>query len=363
MTVQTLSSSSSSFPDQVQGMFLPELHRRERYIVFSLFLLSFLYLCLFRHFTAMEPDEGILLQGAQRILAGQVPYRDFFSFYTPGSYYALALLFKIFGSSLPVARTALALAGAILSSITYLLARRVCSRSIALTLAALATLTTLPYRFLVLHNWDSTLWACLALYGAVRLLEMPSRKWAFALGLFTSLTVLFEQSKGAGLCLGLGMGFLAIWFLQGRRSLLNRFEFLALVIGFAGPIAIAFAYFASQHAASIMLADWFWPLQHYSRANRVPYGYQNWSDDARHELFGTGSLDRKSVKVLAISPCFWIPVLPLIAAGLLAYWIVQARRNSAAHEKSAYYVIVAAGFVGLSLSPLLVRAPQIQRPR
>ena len=38
-----------------------------------------------------------------------------------------------------------------------------------------------------------------------------------------------------------------------------------------------------------MLADWLWPLQHYSRANRVPYGYQNWSDDARHQLFGTGS--------------------------------------------------------------------------
>jgi 4-amino-4-deoxy-L-arabinose transferase-like glycosyltransferase len=338
------------------GLCRTEQFRSERYIVVILFLLSFFYLCLFRHFTAMEPDEGIILQGAQRILAGQIPYRDFFSFYTPGSYYAVALLFKIFGSSLPVARTALALAGAVLSSITYLLARRVCSRSIALTLAALATLTTLPYRFLVLHNWDSTLWACLALYCAVRLLEMPSRKWAFALGLFASLTVLFEQSKGAGLCLGLGMGFLAIWFLQGRRNLLNRFEFLAFVIGFAGPIAIAFAYFASQHAASTMLADWLWPLQHYSRANRVPYGYQNWSDDARHELFGTGSLPERLIKVLAISPCFWIPVLPLIAAGLLAYWIVQARRNSVAHERSAYYVIVAAGFVGLSLSTLLLRA-------
>ncbi len=334
----------------------PEQSPSELLLVLALFLLSFSYLCLFRHFTAMEPDEGILLQGAQRILAGQVLYRDFFSFYTPGSYYALALLFKIFGSSLPVARTALALAGAILSSITYLLARRVCSRAVALTMATLATLTTLPYRFLVLHNWDSTLWACLALYSAVRLLQMPRRKWAFALGLFSSLTVLFEQSKGAGLCLGLGIGFLAIWFLQGRRSLLGGAELLALVIGLAGPIAITFAYFASQHAASTMLADWLWPLQHYSRANRVPYGYQNWSDDARHQLFGTGSLLERLIKVLAISPCFWIPVLPLIAVGLLVYWIVRARRNSAADEKSAYYVIMAAGFAGLSLSAVVVRA-------
>jgi 4-amino-4-deoxy-L-arabinose transferase-like glycosyltransferase len=107
----------------------------------------------------MEPDEGIILQGAQRILRGEVLYRDFFSFLTPGSYYLLAFLFKIFGSSILVARTALVLLGAIYSVITYLLARRVCSRATAAFVAAIVTLTTLPYRFLVLHNCDSTLWA------------------------------------------------------------------------------------------------------------------------------------------------------------------------------------------------------------
>ena len=112
---------------------VPEQSRSELYLAGAIFLLSFLYLCIFRHYTDMDPDEGIVLQGAQRILAGQVPYRDFFSFYTPGSYYALALVFRIFGSSLAVARTAVALTGALLSIVTYLLARRVCSRTVALT--------------------------------------------------------------------------------------------------------------------------------------------------------------------------------------------------------------------------------------
>ncbi len=143
----------------------------DRHTALLFFLLSFIYLCLFRRFTAMEPDEGILLQGAQRVLSGQIPYQDFFSFYTPGSYYTLALLFKVFGDAMIVARTALAFAGALLSLITYLLARRVCSRGVALLMAALATLTSLPYRFLTLHNWDSTVLACLAIYCAVRLLE------------------------------------------------------------------------------------------------------------------------------------------------------------------------------------------------
>jgi 4-amino-4-deoxy-L-arabinose transferase-like glycosyltransferase len=356
--VDNLSSYSSDTEElyYTATVYPSQRFRLERYSAIILFLLSFLYLCLFRHFTAMEPDEGIILQGAQRILAGQVLYRDFFSFYTPGSYYALALLFKIFGSSLPVARTALALAGAILSLITYLLARRVCSGAIALTLAALGTLTTLPYRFLVLHNWDSTLWACLALYCAVRLLEMLGRKWAFALGSFASLTVLFEQSKGVGLCLGLSLGFLAIFLLQGRRPLPSRGQILAMVFGLAWPFVITFAYFASQHATSIMLANWLWPLQHYSRANRVPYGYQNWSDETRHLLFGTGSLLERLVKALAVSPCFWIPVLPLIAVGLLGYWIVQTRRGRAPDQKSAYYVIVTATFTGLFLSVVIARA-------
>src|SRR5215470_17178103 len=88
--------------------YVPEHCSRDRLIVVFLFLASLGYLCLFRRYTTIEPDEGIVLQGAQRILHGQVLYRDFFSYFTPGSYYWLALLFKVFGSSFMVARTALA---------------------------------------------------------------------------------------------------------------------------------------------------------------------------------------------------------------------------------------------------------------
>ena len=51
---------------------LPEHCSRDRQIVMFLFLASLGYLCLFRHYTIIEPDEGIVLQGAQRILHGQV---------------------------------------------------------------------------------------------------------------------------------------------------------------------------------------------------------------------------------------------------------------------------------------------------
>jgi len=84
---------------------VPEQSSSERIIALLIFSVSLAYLCLFRSYANLDCDEGIVLQGAQRILDGQVLYRDFFSFYTPGSYYLFALLFKLFGSSMLVAFT------------------------------------------------------------------------------------------------------------------------------------------------------------------------------------------------------------------------------------------------------------------
>jgi 4-amino-4-deoxy-L-arabinose transferase-like glycosyltransferase len=321
-----------------------------------LFLLSFIYLCIFRHLATMEPDEGILLQGAQRILAGQVPYRDFFSFYTPGSYYLLAALFRILGSSIVVARVSLAVTGALLSTFTYLLARRFCSRGVAATAGAVTTLSALPYRFLVLHNWDSTLWACCAIYSAVLFVEERRNRWFFAVGLFSALTVLFEQSKGAGLCLGLAVAFASICLLSDGKGIITRRSVVAASWGFALPFMGVFTYFARQNAMSPTLADWFWPLHHYSAANRVPYGYQNWSDETRHLLFASGSVSERVIKSFAISPCFWIPVLPLVAVGLLGYWTWCVRRTRNADRKTQSYIVVCAAMTGLLLSVVLGRA-------
>jgi 4-amino-4-deoxy-L-arabinose transferase-like glycosyltransferase len=333
-----------------------ELDPKERAIAAAIFAVTLAYLWLFRRYTSMEPDEGIVLQGAQRILRGEVLYRDFFSYFTPGSYYFLALLFKVFGSSFLVARTALVFFGGIYSAVAYLLARRVCSRASAIFVAALVTLTTLPYRFEVLHNWDSTLWACLAVYCAVRWLESPHWKWAFATGSLVSLTCLFEQSKGVGLAIGLGAGLVVIALLDRQRSCWQGTLALGLAAGMVWPFLVTVAYFGAQHSLSLMLADWFWPLQHYSLANHVSYGYQNWSENARHLLFGSGSLTVRVIMIVAISPCFLIPALPLAAAGLLGYWMVQMARRRRARAISAHYVLICAALSGLLLSVVIGRA-------
>ena len=329
---------------------------REWWVGLALLLGSFAYLCVFCRYTTIEPDEGIVLEGAQRILRGELPYRDFFSFYTPGSYYLQALFFKILGDSLPASRLALAACGAVVSLLTYLIALRFAKRRIALSVALLVTLTTLPFRFLVLHNWYSTLWACLALYCAIRLLESAGLGWSLGVGTFAACTVLFEQSKGAGLCLGLGLGLGAIFVIQLPRARFSRDHWDALLLGFAWPIAVTLAYFASQHALGIAISDWLWPLRHYSQANRVAYGYQNWSDAARQQLLFSGSILERAVKILAVSPCLWIPVLPLIALSVFVYCNRDSVRDRMPEIKVSQYLLVGGASAGLLFSVIVVRA-------
>ncbi len=330
----------------------------DRYVAVVLFCVSFLYLCIFRRATWVDLDEGILLQGAQRILDGQVLYRDFFSFFTPGSYYLLALIFRVFGDSYLVAHTWIAVIGAAFSPITYLLSRRACGRQTSLLVTALVATTAVPMRFIVLHNWDSTLWACLALYCAVRLLETAGTGWAFMAASFTSLTGMFEQSKGAGLLAGLGLGFLII-ALHRQRNIFTRRNVLSIALGLAWPVLIVVFYFGAQHALREMLASWFWPLHHYSAANHVPYGFGNLPEETEYKLFHEGSLFRQLVVRLVFSPRTWIPYLPLFGVALLIRLVVPRWRRISLGSEWAYYVLICSVIVGLLPTVIAVRADYI----
>ena len=341
----------SSTPTGVFGLRPPS---GEKAAAAVLFFLSLAYLCIFRRHCSLEPDEGIVLQGAERILHGEIPYHDFFMFYTPGSFYLVAAIFKIFGDSFVIARFSLAVAGAICSLITFLLARRVCSLGTAVCAGVLSTVSGCAYRFLVLHNWYSTLMCCVCVYAVVQFYEGRREFWAFATGLFMALTILFEQSKGAGLCLGLLLAWL-ILRLWGRAQIFRKQSLLAIVTGFAMPLFVTFAYFGSQNSLVVMLQSWFWPLRHYTDANQVPYGWQNWSQEAVTEIFRAGPVWLRILKVLAVSPGMFVPLLPLIAIALLIYRSLQLRSAPSVNGRDSYYVILCSVFAGLLTSVEIAR--------
>src|SRR3990167_8376883 len=66
-------------------------------------------------------DEGFILHAAQRVLQGEVPYRDFDLIYTPGSVYLTAAAFKLLGESILTGRILMLLVSWLTGYLVYLI--------------------------------------------------------------------------------------------------------------------------------------------------------------------------------------------------------------------------------------------------
>ena len=68
---------------------------------------------------------GKSVVGAERVLAGDVIYRDFWTMYAPGHFYVLAGLFSVWGVHLKVSVIAASVTCAATAGLCYRMARRV----------------------------------------------------------------------------------------------------------------------------------------------------------------------------------------------------------------------------------------------
>ena len=176
----------------------PAGRRLERVGVFFSFVLLFAILLL----GALEPvniaDEGFCVYNSVRVLKGEVPYRDFFAVYAPGTFFLYAGLFRIFGESLAVSRLGdVLLRGAILVMI-YLLARRSASRFVALVPAAvcaffLATADTVRGYAM----WPALVFALLSALLLFRFVDSGNDALLLGTGVCIGLAGFFRHDVGS----------------------------------------------------------------------------------------------------------------------------------------------------------------------
>ena len=311
-------------------------------------------------YIGLGSDEGIVLQGAVRILRGELPYRDFFSFYTPGSFYLHALIFHLFGTSELVARSLLIVYAALFAFLTYMLSRRVNSRRASAVAALLLSLICLPARFQNLHNWDSTAAALLSVYCAVWFLQINHGALAFLTGLFAGASLMIDQSKGSGLLLGLVIATVALW--RAKRGFWTVRLLLIGGVGATLPAVSVITYFAGRGALHQMLAAWLWPLSHYTAVNSLPYGYNHMGHALINSLSSSTSLER-AIIIIVFSAMTLISVLPILTIALAA---VEARRTlrpplSVPSPLSQYVVLGGAILLGVFLSTWATGRPDFLR--
>ena len=228
---------------------------------------SLLYLLLYYRLPLSNADEGIIATGAERILRGQVPYRDFFSELGPASFYFQAWIFRVSGMNVTSLRLTAWIIGGGLSLLLYLLARRVVHGTDAFLPSLIFTMICYPYTYRVSHHaWGNAFFLlsvlCLS-YLAFRPANENAarlRVLAFAAGLAAAVALLAMQSKGAW-AVAMGVVFLALsegfpagnTFTAGLRRSLGWI--LWFILGAGAVIGLAALYFTLQGALGAWVED------------------------------------------------------------------------------------------------------------
>src|SRR5438270_11859138 len=101
-------------------------------------------------------DESYVLYESKRLWEGDAPYRDFFDFIMPGTFYFYALAYAVAGPTIVAARGATALLNAASCGLSFVLARRWASPALAGLVAAAFGAGMVPAWNHAGHHWLAT---------------------------------------------------------------------------------------------------------------------------------------------------------------------------------------------------------------
>lgn len=142
-------------------------------------------------------DEGLLAYGAVRTMQGEVPHRDFVSLQPPLSFYTVAGVFQLCGTSLGSLRVLGLSIFLLLPLLIYGVARNFIGSILSFAAAAPVCVLGLPYySFVPLAVWQGIT----ASFAAVLLFipaALSGRRWlAFPAGFITAVSLLLRHDQG-----------------------------------------------------------------------------------------------------------------------------------------------------------------------
>lgn len=178
-------------------------------------------------------DEGLLAQTAERLLAGQLPHRDFVDTYTGllTAYHALA--FAIGGHSLLTLRIALLVAFALWIPAYYAIARRLLGSLGAAITTAAAVAWSVPNYSASMPSWYNLFLATVATWAVLRYLDDPThRRWLAIAGCCAGASVLV---KIVGVYLIGAIGPFLYWRRLDTRRHQSAAAPVTVTRGWAGP--------------------------------------------------------------------------------------------------------------------------------
>ena len=220
---------------------------------------------------------GYSVAPAERVMNGEIPYRDFLYNYTPGMLWLNAGLMKAFGVSLLTVNYGL-LAFKLFSLVAlFVVSKRLTSRWVALVPVAL-TLSWLGHKYIfgAVPTQYSLVFVLLALLFMLNYDGSNRRLWLFSSGLAVGVVCLFKYNVGI-LLLGTGAALVVLRELVvlcdvpiTGRLLASAKRAAIYLAGFAVVMAALVAYMAANGALGAMVDHFLHHAAAYSEARAVP---------------------------------------------------------------------------------------------
>lgn len=317
-------------------------------LVFLTFALAYLRGFVFPHTPILFWGDqlGFATKGTW-ILAGRLPYRDFFEFVTPGTSLTYALLFRAFGVSIWVPNLTMTFLAAVTVFIMTLCARSVVRRAFIVLPALLFVGFVLHDSLDATHHWFSTVAIMLAI---LVLLDDVSPTRIATVGVLCGLAATFTQSTGAAATIG----FLVylIWRssrdavrlrIPWRDCLLLLGMTAAVFLAINGPLILAAG--VNRWIASVIV----FPVRYFGSVSNNRFG-GSWIEF-----------------VAKTSPVKWIVFPFMYATVLLVYiaffWVMCRNRTDRTQQwdNQPWDKLLLIAIVGVAMFISIAPAPSIKR--
>jgi len=246
--------------------------RREYFWLLTVGLVSGLVCLPFIRSVYGLSDEGILLQGAVRLLHGDRLYVDFFEFYPPGGFLITAAWLKLAGTSLISARVLVILVISGIACFTYLACQSASANAPFSALMALGWVIASQGAWTQLnHHWITTLFSMIAIWATFSRVARRRRLWLAVLsGMATGAATVVTPTRGALVMLAA-----AISLIDFRLSKADLAGFLVGCI--AIPACVAGYLIANGETSAAFQDVILFAANRYASIQSVPFG--QWADD------------------------------------------------------------------------------------
>ncbi len=188
-------------------------------------------------------DEGIILTGADRVVNGAVPYKDFWSIYPPGNFFLLSFWFELFGTSVLTERIYGIMINACLSTalvvilykcrirITYILT----GYFLSLLIIGAIKLPTYPVFPALLFIYISTIFF-------IAYLKTGQTVSLVLAGVFITVGSLFRHELAGFACISFVIGLIYMAFRSDQVKTKHGLIFLLAVLLAGLPFLLYFSY-------------------------------------------------------------------------------------------------------------------------